>query len=317
MTGGAKRGAKRSTRAARPKRGARRRPAWKRVAVIGVGLIGGSLALAMRRRGLAGEIVGVGRSAGNLALARRRKIVDRITTDPAEGVRDADLVVLATPVGALSEVGKAIAPALMPGAVVTDVGSTKASVLRDLEPLIPAHAFLVAAHPIAGTEDSGAGAATEDLFEGSRCILTPTDRTDASALARVRGLWRAVGARVIEMDAESHDRILGAVSHLPHVVAYALVNAVTSFRKDALEYAGGGFRDFTRIAASHPVMWRDIALANRESVLAGIDATMAELSRMREWIDRQNGRALEEAFLRARITRRSLGPGGTGARRKR
>jgi prephenate dehydrogenase len=287
------------------------------MAVIGVGLIGGSLALALRRRGLVGEIVGVGRTPGNLALARRRRIVDRITTDPAEGVRDADLVVLATPVGALAEVGKAIAPALGPGAVVTDVGSTKASVLRDLEPLMPAHAFLVAAHPIAGTEDSGAGAATADLFEGSRCILTPTPRTNARALAGVRRMWRAVGARVIEMDAEDHDRILGAVSHLPHVVAYALVNAVTSFRKDALDYAGGGFRDFTRIAASHPVMWRDIVLANRESVLAGIDATLAELSRMREWIERSEGHALEEAFLKARITRRGLGPPAAGARRKR
>jgi prephenate dehydrogenase len=287
------------------------------MAVIGVGLIGGSLALALRRRGLVGEIVGVGRSAGNLALARRRKIVDRVTTDPAEGVRDADLIVLATPVGALAEVGKAIAPWIGPGAVVTDVGSTKVSVLRDLEPLIPPHAYLVAAHPIAGTEDSGAGAATEDLFEGSRCVLTPTDRTNASALAKVRGMWRAVGARVIEMDAEAHDRILGAVSHLPHVVAYALVNAVTSFRKDALEYAGGGFRDFTRIAASHPVMWRDIVLANRESVLAGIDATVAELLRMRNWIDGRDCRRLEEAFLRARITRRSLGPHVAAARRKR
>jgi len=292
------------------------------MAVIGVGLIGGSLALALRRRGLVGEIVGVGRSAENLAVARRRRIVDRITTDPAEGVRDADLVVLATPVGALAEVGKAIAPALGPGAVVTDVGSTKGSVLRDLEPVIPPHAFFVAAHPIAGTEDSGAAAAEEDLFEGSRCILTPAAGTDPKALARVRRMWRAVGARVIEMDAEVHDRILGAVSHLPHVVAYALVNAVTDLRKDALDYAGGGFRDFTRIAASHPVMWRDIVLANRESVLAGIDATLAELSRMRAWIDRREGRALEEAFLRARITRRSLAPrkGGVrrgGARRKR
>jgi len=299
------------------KRAAPKRLLWKRMAVIGVGLIGGSLALALRRRGLVGEVVGVGRSAGNLALARRRGIVDRTTTDPAEGVCDADLVVLAVPVGALAEVGKAIALTLMPGAVVTDVGSTKGSVLRDLDPVIPPHAFLVAAHPIAGTEDSGAGAATATLFEGSRCILTPAARTDPRALAKVRRMWRAVGARVMEMDAEAHDRILGAVSHLPHVVAYALVNAVTSFRGDALEYAGGGFRDFTRIAASHPVMWRDIALANRESVLAGIDATMAELSRMRDWIDRQDGRALEEAFLRARITRRSLRPAKAGARRKR
>ncbi len=281
-------------------------PLFPRMTIIGVGLIGGSLALALRRARLVGEIVGVGRGAANLALARRRGIVDRVTRDPETGVRDANLVVLATPVGALAEVGEANAPALMPGAIVTDVGSTKASVLRDLEPLIPAHAHLVAGHPIAGTEDSGAAAAAADLFEGSRCILTPTPRTSAGALAKVRRLWRATGARVIEMDAGEHDRILGAVSHLPHVVAYALVNAVTATRKDALDYAGGGFRDFTRIAASHPDMWRDIVLANRESVLAGIDAVLIELESIREAVEKQDGRRLTAAFTLARERRRAL-----------
>jgi prephenate dehydrogenase len=281
-----------------------------------VGLIGGSLAIDLRRRGLAGEIIGVGRGAGNLAVARRRGIVDRFTSDPVEGVRDADLVVLATPVGALAEVGKAIAPALMPGAVVTDVGSTKVSVIRDLEPLMPGLAYFVAAHPIAGTEDSGAGAAMANLFEGARCILTPTPRTNPAALAKVGRLWRAVGARVFEMDAAAHDRILGAVSHLPHVVAYALVNAVTALQEDALDYAGGGFRDFTRIAASHPDMWRDIMLANSEPILSGIDAVLIELESLRDAIEAQNGKELAEAFTRARERRRALdAPGGAKPRR--
>jgi prephenate dehydrogenase len=279
------------------------------MAVIGVGLIGGSLALALRRRGLVGEIVGVGRGAANLALARRRGIIDRATSDPAEGARGADLVVLATPVSVIAEVGKAVAHALRPGTIVTDVSSVKESVLRDLEAVLPPHARFVAAHPIAGTEDSGAGAATADLFEGSRCILTPTARTDPRALAAVKRMWRDIGARVIELDAAAHDRILGSVSHLPHVVAYALVNAVTASRADALAYAGGGFRDFTRIAASHAGMWRDIVLDNRANVLPGIDATIAELSRMRALIERGDAPALEEAFDRARITRRALGPG--------
>jgi len=281
-------------------------PRWKRMAVIGVGLIGGSLALALRRRRLVGEVVGVGRGRKNLALARRLGIIDLATTDPAEGVRDADLVVLATPVGALAEVTKAISHVLAPGAVVTDVGSVKGSVLRDVAPLIPAHARFVAGHPIAGTEDSGAAAASAGLFEGSRCILTPTPRTDPGALRRVRAMWRAVGARVSEMDAATHDRILAVVSHLPHVVAYALVNAVTVTQADALAYAGGGFRDFTRIAASHPEMWCDIMLANREAILPAIDTTLEELSRLRGFIEREAGGALVEAFGRARVTRRSL-----------
>ena len=182
--------------------------------------------------------------------------------------------------------------------------------------MLPPHARFVAAHPIAGTEDSGAGAATADLFEGSRCILTPTARTDPRALAAVKRMWRDVGARVIELDAAAHDRILGAVSHLPHVVAYALVNAVTASRGDALAYAGGGFRDFTRIAASHAGMWRDIVLDNRANVLPGIDATIAELSRMRALIERGDAHALEEAFDQARITRRALGPGGARPARR-
>jgi prephenate dehydrogenase len=291
------------------------------MAVIGVGLIGGSLALALRRRGRVREIVGVGRGEENLALARRRRAVDRVTTDPVEGVRDADLVVLATPVGSLPELAKTIAPALRPGAIVTDVGSVKERVIRAVEPAIPPHAHFVGGHPIAGAEDSGAAAASASLFEGSRCILTPTPGTDPAALAKVRRMWAGVGAEVIEMGAATHDRILGAVSHLPHVVAFALVNAVSASEKDALDYAGGGFRDFTRIAASHPEMWRDIVLANREHLLAAVEATQAELARIRGLIDRQDAVRLLEAFREARETRRSLKPPprpageGSGGRR--
>jgi prephenate dehydrogenase len=319
--GGRRAGSRAASGGAAPKARSSAGPRWRRVTVIGTGLIGGSLALALRRRGRVGEIVGVGRGVENLALARRRRVVDRVTTDPVEGVRGADLVVLATPVGALPELAKTIAPALRTGAIVTDVGSVKERVMRAVEPAIQPHAYFVGGHPIAGAEDSGAGAASASLFEGRRCILTPTPRTDAAALGRIRRMWTGVGARVIEMSPVTHDRILGAVSHLPHVVAFALVNAVSASEKEALDFAGAGFRDFTRIAASHAEMWRDIVLDNRECVLASLEAAQGELARIRALIDRRDGARLLQAFRKARETRRSLNAatrpagGASGGRR--
>lgn len=281
-------------------------PLWRRVTIIGVGLIGGSLALALRRRKLAKEVIGVGRSAANLALARRRRMVTRATTDPVEGVEGADLVVLAAPVGILPELAKMIAPALAPGAVVTDVGSVKERLVRSLEAVMPPRAHFVGAHPIAGGEESGAGAARADLFEGNRCILTPTANTNARALAKVRKTWKAVGAEVLSMDAAEHDGVVATISHLPHVIACAVMNAVASGHPRALDFAGSGFRDFTRIAASHPEMWRDIVLANRERIQSALDATVGELQNFRNVMERQDARRLVEAFTRARDTRRSL-----------
>ena len=297
----------RSGRAAQ-KGGARAplRPLWRRVTIIGVGLIGGSLALALRRRKLAKEVIGVGRSAANLALARRRGIVNRVTSDPVEGVEGADLVVLAAPVGALPELAKTIVPGLAPGAVVTDVGSVKERLVRSLEAVMPPRAYFVGAHPIAGGEASGAGAAKADLFEGSRCILTPTAVTNARALAKVRKTWKAVGADVLSMDAAAHDSVLATISHLPHVIAFAVMNAVALGHPEALDFAGSGFRDFTRIAASDPEMWRDIVLANRERIQSALDATESELKNFRNVMERQDARRLLEVLTRARDTRRNL-----------
>ncbi|MFQ5457131.1 MAG: prephenate dehydrogenase [Myxococcota bacterium] len=303
-------------RRAKPRKAARAgsQPSWRRVAIVGVGLIGGSLALALRRKGMAKEIVGVGRSAANLALARRRRMVSRVTSDPALGVEGADLVVLAAPVGALPELAKTIAPALAPGAIVTDVGSVKEQLVPALEAIMPPRAFFVGAHPIAGGEESGAGAARPDLFEGRRCVLTPTPDTNQAALAKVRKTWKAVGADVVVMDAAEHDNVLATVSHLPHVIAFAVVNAVAAGAPEALRFAGSGFRDFTRIAASHPEMWRDIVLANRERIQAALAATVAELQNLREVIERQDADRLAETFTRARDTRRSLDRRGGGGR---
>ena len=272
--------------------------------------------MALRRRGLAETVVGVGRGSANLALARRRRMLDQATTDPLEGVQDADLVVLATPVGMLAEIAKRIAPGLRPGAIVTDAGSVKEGVVRAITPVMPPHAHFVGGHPIAGGEVSGAGAARSNLFEGSHCILTPTPQTDLKALRKIERLWRSVGADVVQMDAATHDRIFGAISHLPHVVAFAVVNAVASANPDALAHAGSGFRDFTRIAASHPEAWRDIVLSNREQILASMASAEKELAAIRDLIERQDAERLLDTFRRAGESRRSLQAPGSGARKR-
>ena len=284
---------------------------FERVTIAGVGLIGGSLALAARAAGLIGEVVGLGRGAANLELARRRGIIDRYSHDPYDAARDADLLLLAVPVATMPVVARAAAPALRAGAVVSDAGSVKVAVIRDVEAVLPPGVPFVGAHPIAGTEESGFAASFSGLYRGARCLLTPGATSTPEAVATVRGLWESVGMRVEEMDAATHDRILAVISHLPHVVAYALVNAAAQADADLpglLTYTGGGFRDFTRIAASHPAMWRDICLDNREQVLAAIDLFLAEAARLRGLIAAGDGPGLEASFAAARVVRRSLAP---------
>jgi prephenate dehydrogenase len=285
---------------------------FERMTVAGVGLIGGSLALAAREAGLVGEVVGYGRSRANLDLARARGIVDRVADEPAAAVAGADLVVLAAPVGACAALAAAMRPHASPGTVLTDVGSVKGTVVEALERAWGATGPVVGGHPIAGSEASGAAAARADLFRGQRCILTPTPATDTAALARVRALWAGVGAEVEEMPPAVHDEILARVSHLPHLVAYALVTAIGDATIDGrtlLAYAGGGFRDTTRIAGSLPELWRDIALANAGALGAALAEFRAALDRLATLVAAGDGPGIERALAEARALRARLGTG--------
>lgn len=285
---------------------------FARLTVAGVGLIGGSLAAAARAAGLVGEVVGFGRGEENLRLAARRGLVDRWTRDPAVAA-EADAIVLAAPVGACAALAGLFRPHARPGTLLTDVGSVKHGIVTALESRWASLGPVVGGHPIAGSEESGAGAARADLFRGHRCILTPSATTEPGALARVRALWEGVGARVEEMPAELHDQILARVSHLPHLVAFALMAAVGEARpggRDALGYAGGGLRDTSRIAASAPEVWRDIALANAPALQAALGEFRVALDRLTRLIDTGDGAGLEAALETARTLRRRLGRDG-------
>lgn len=277
--------------------------------IAGVGLIGGSLGLAARRRSLVGEVVGYGRGEENLKTALARGAIDRYDRSPEEASRGADLVVLAVPVRSLCAVAERMLAYAKPDAVVIDVGSVKAPVVDSLAPLVTPPAAFVGCHPVAGTEHSGAANALVDLFDDQLCILTPIATTDADALARVRALWEGVGMRVETMSPAEHDRLLALVSHLPHVAAYALVSAIEAERvggRDPLAYSGGGLRDTTRIAASHPEMWRDIFLDNRAEVLRAIDEFGAALGRLKQVMEREDAAALEAELARVRAARMRL-----------
>ncbi len=277
---------------------------FERVAIAGVGLIGGSLALAARRAGLFGEVVGLARRAETLAEAQRRGLVDRATSNPADAARGADLLVLAVPVRAIAGVARECVPALAAGAVITDAGSVKGMVVRELEAVAATGQHVVGAHPIAGTEDTGPAAATADLFRDQLCILTPTARTNATAANRIQALWEGVGMRVTRMTPERHDEVLAAVSHLPHVIAFALMNAIAAAGGDLPHYSGGSLRDATRVAASSVDMWRDILLANREALDRALTGFTAEVDRVRDAIRRGDEAALTELLARARSARR-------------
>lgn len=275
----------------------------ERLAIIGVGLIGGSLVRALREAGAVKSVVGIGRSRANLEEALSLGICDDITQDPAEGVRGADVVFISVPVCAIPGVVTAIAPFLAPGCIVTDGGSVKTAIVGECEALMPPGCFFVGGHPIAGTEHTGAAASFATLYRGRRCILTPTERTDAAALELVAGLWRLAGADVCFMEPGHHDRIFAEISHLPHMAAYALVHAVGTADvegENVLSYTAGGFRDFTRIASSDPSMWRDIALMNRNALLKSIDGFSASMAELRRRIETGDGAGLSKFFTTAK-----------------
>ena len=274
-------------------------PLIGRLAIIGVGLIGGSLARILRERGEVGEVVGIGRGKANLEAAVKLGVIDSYCHDPAEGVSGADLVFIATPVCTIVDIVRRIAPALAPGSVVTDGGSVKGEIVAACEPLMPAGRHFVGGHPIAGTEHSGVEASFATLYQGRRCIITPTERTDQAALEKVARMWEIAGSEVVRMDVAKHDKVVAAISHLPHMVAYSLVNAVGEYDgcdENILKYSAGGFRDFTRIASSDPAMWRDIALMNRESILEMMDFFAGYYAELRGLVATGDGAALERFF---------------------
>ncbi|MGW8312115.1 MAG: prephenate dehydrogenase [Desulfuromonadales bacterium] len=277
-----------------------------KLAVVGVGLIGGSLALALKEAGAVGHVVGIGRGLANLETALRLGLVDSITQELSEGVTGADVIFLATPVQALGTVCGHAMPHLKPGSIITDGGSVKQAVIDAIEPHLRSDVYFVPGHPIAGTENSGAEAAFATLYRDRRCILTPTANTSVEALEYIRRMWQLVGSQVVIMDVEKHDRVLAAISHLPHMVAYALVNAVGAYDRydeSILEYSAGGFRDFTRIASSDPTMWRDIALTNRDALVEMMEQFETFFKELKEDVLLGSSERLFEFFRRSKQSR--------------
>jgi len=278
----------------------------RRLCIIGVGLIGGSLALALRRSGYCGEIVGCSRDEDHLRRAVELGVIDRYVRNPAQAVQGADMVVLAVPVQAMLTILQTIRDHLDSKAVITDVGSTKAAVVQAVKQVFGAlPANFVPAHPIAGTERSGVEAAFAALFDHRQVILTPEAATSPVAIEQVAAMWRAAGAEISQLTVQEHDALLAVTSHLPHLLAFALVDAVTQGGEqiDILRYAAGGFRDTTRIAASDPIMWRDICLTNQAPLLAALDRFSAGLNQVRQSVAQGDGPALEEMFRRAKRAR--------------
>lgn len=282
---------------------------FRKMVIAGVGLIGGSLALAARKQGLVEDIIGYGRSEENLRLAQEKGIIDRYFSIPHEMPKGIDLLILATPVQATVSLAASFLPRLELGCLISDVGSVKAKIVRDMEKLLPPEIAFVGAHPIAGSEQWGAQAAVADLFLGHRCILTPSRDTDPDALKKMDGFWRAMGAKVERMDPRLHDKILGVVSHLPHVLVYALVNTLGRTKVDSVDlksYCGRGFKDFTRIASSRPEIWRDICLVNRQAIGKSLSDYIKHLERLRKLIRNGKGDLLEREFAQANDVRRQI-----------
>jgi cyclohexadieny/prephenate dehydrogenase len=285
-------------------------PHFERVALIGIGLINSSLAHVLRRDKIAGEIVACARRQETLDTATTLGLCDRTTLDAAAAVGGADLVVLGTPLSAYAEIARTIAGALKPGAIVTDVGSVKQAVIRDVKPHMPEGVHFVAGHPVAGTEHSGPASGFAELFRDRWCILTPLADTDPGALQQVTALWQSAGMKVLTMDAEHHDLVLAMTSHLPHLIAYTIVGTATdledTLKSEVIKFSAGGFRDFTRIAASDPVMWRDVFLNNREAVLEMLQRFSEDLTALQRAIRWGEGQKLEDLFTRTRTIRRSI-----------
>lgn len=282
---------------------------FNKTTIIGVGLIGGSLARVLKDKKLAHEITGAGRSRASLELALRTNVIDRMEESLSRAVEGADLVVLAAPVGAFEQIVAEIAPRMKKGAVLTDVGSVKGAMVNRIEALLPSGVYYVGGHPIAGKEKHGVGEASGTLFQGAKCILTPTAKTDPKVLEAIKALWLDAGANVVLMDADAHDHIFAAVSHLPHAAAFAMVSTVAEYSagpENYINFSGAGFRDFTRIAASSPEMWRDVCLLNGSNIVEMLDQYQAALDRIKKAVQQQDAETLEKLFRSASELRRGL-----------
>jgi cyclohexadieny/prephenate dehydrogenase len=285
-------------------------PIFNRLALIGTGLIGSSIAHAARKQSAVREIVATARSAATRRRVAELGFADQVVETNAAAVAGADLVIVCVPVGACGEVAKEIGPHLKAGAVVSDVGSVKGAILRDMGPHLPENVHFVPAHPVAGTEHSGPDSGFAELFVGRWCILTPPENADAAAVDRLAAFWRALGANVETMPAAHHDLVLAITSHLPHLIAYTIVGTADEFqevtRSEVLKFSAGGFRDFTRIAASDPTMWRDVFLTNKDAVLEMLGTFNEDLAQLTRAIRRGDGQALFDHFARTRAIRRGI-----------
>ncbi|MGB6085996.1 prephenate/arogenate dehydrogenase family protein [Parvibaculum sp.] len=283
---------------------------FERVALIGLGLIGGSLGHAMKRDGLARHIAGYARSAETRARALEIGFVDSVHETAAEAVKDADLVIVCTPVGALGAVAAEIEPHLKKGAILTDVGSVKLAVIRDMGPHVPEGVHFIPGHPIAGTEESGPDAGFAELFDGRWCILTPIPGTDPAAIEKLSAFWTACGSKVDVMEPKHHDLVLAIVSHLPHIIAFNIVGTASDLetvtQSEVIKYSASGFRDFTRLAASDPTMWRDVCLNNKEPILEMLARFSEDLTALQRAIRWGDGDKLFDLFTRTRAIRRSI-----------
>ena len=283
---------------------------YNRVALIGLGLIASSMYWAIKRAGLAGEVTGYARSQATRDTARRIGLCDRICDSAEDAVRDADLVVLCVPVGAMAQVAQQIAPALKPGATVSDVGSVKRAVIDAVTPHLPEGVHFVPAHPLAGTEHSGPESGFAELFDNRWCLMVPTEISDEDSIARLRALWEGMGSNVDTMDADHHDLVLAVTSHAPHLIAYTMVGVADDLRRvtdsEVIKYSAAGFRDFTRIAASDPTMWRDVFLNNKDATLEILGRFTEELFALQRAIRTGDGDHLHDYFTRTRAIRRSI-----------
>ncbi len=279
---------------------------FKQITIIGLGLIGGSFALSLRKAGFSGRIIGTGRNKENLAKAKESAIIDEYSTVPSEAVKDADLILLATPVGQFQSIVEGIKRHIKKGTIVTDVGSVKAEIVEKLEPLMPEGVSFVAGHPIAGKECSGIDSASSDLFDNARFIATPVPNTDSSALEKILDLWKSFGSQVILMTPDEHDAIFAHVSHLPHIVAYVLINTILDLSENGLPHGGRGLRDMTRIALSPPELWRDICAYNRENIIKSLEHFLSSVSHIKMLVEKSEWESLNKEFQKAKTGRQTI-----------
>jgi prephenate dehydrogenase len=279
---------------------------FKNISIIGVGLIGSSFALSLRKHGFEGTITGIGRNKENLIRAKKLSIINSWTSSHESGVEDADLILLASPVNEFKGIIEKIRSNIKRGAIVTDVGSVKAEIISCLEPLMPEEVYFVGSHPIAGKETSGISAASNDLFNNAKCIITPGLNTDKEALSKVRRLWEAVGSETLIMSPEEHDFIFAAVSHLPHVVAYSLVNSIMEMDSNILYFGGKGLKDMTRIALSSPDLWQGICSFNRENLLKSLKYFSTSIAKITDIIEASDWEELQKEFMKGQKARQTL-----------